>query len=733
MTSFAKHPRKKSTPTRAGKVATTAPRRLPSGPSSGPIQMQRRLGNQGTLAWLAGHHGESATSENDTNKSGAVTGMPSALQSGLEQLSNMDLSSVRVRHNSEKPEQIGGEAFTQGQDIYLAPGQERHLPHEGWHVVQQMQGRVKPTSQAKDWSVNQDRGLEHEADTMGAKARGLAGNGQRRDAESINVNLATVPSVQANTIQLAPKPIPTTKGLDQRIGAQLPDVEKQKEIGAKLDPNAFVMVPVVPPKASGSKKPPKPVMVPKRFEWTGLPKFKDHLKQRAALEKGLLNGLGVFLKATKPRVKAAKAKPRVSMMKKGTGKLAGTDTGVQGIANAAAGVLEKRYGVNMDAAIRTPAQLKTRKAPMSADPKSAGQNLFDAYSKAARKKAVQASSDYDLAFDVGYWATKHDANCTKHTITHHFSPQWYSGKPDWIFLEKVIKKFVKQGSNQADMIDYRLFIWNETAPTGIMLLTTFDPAAFGGNATKAERDKRWQIFGTAIHETLHFREHPSFEAAERGRGTMAEGFVEMFAKDAADPTFKTLRSGGDKALRYAVEGAVTPLDVSVIPAKYNVTGKYNTDWKNAVAIRKMIGDAAARAAFFQGHVEYLGLDPKGADLPGLRAKGAKPTISKPLGIASLAALAKASGLNEAQIKAANPGITDALKPKLVLPGCREHIVVGTKDRKGRIAIERRKHIAAQHGVSQADLVRANPGIPIIKATNAWGPLTIGQKILIPKH
>ena len=49
------------------------------------------------------------------------------------------------------------------------------------------------------------------------------------------------------------------------------------------------------------------------------------------------------------------------------------------------------------------------------------------------------------------------------------------------------------------------------------------------------------------------------------------------------------------------------------------------------------------------------------------------------------------------------------------------------------AIEQRRHIAAQHGVSEADLVRANPGIPINKATNAWHTLTIGQKILIPKH
>ena len=38
-------------------------------------------------------------------------------------------------------------AYTQGSEIHLGAGQERHLPHEAWHVVQQAQGRVRPTLQ----------------------------------------------------------------------------------------------------------------------------------------------------------------------------------------------------------------------------------------------------------------------------------------------------------------------------------------------------------------------------------------------------------------------------------------------------------------------------------------------------------------------------------------------------------------------------------------------------------
>ncbi len=98
------------------------------------------------------------------------TGMPSPLKDGLEALSGMDLSGLRVHNNSSKPSQLNALAYTQGQEIHVGPGQEKHLPHEGWHAVQQMQGRVKPTTQAKGLTLNDDRDLEKEADDKGANA-----------------------------------------------------------------------------------------------------------------------------------------------------------------------------------------------------------------------------------------------------------------------------------------------------------------------------------------------------------------------------------------------------------------------------------------------------------------------------------------------------------------------------------------------------------------------------------
>lgn len=99
------------------------------------------------------------------------TGMPDDLKSGIESLSRIDMSDVKVHYNSSQPAQLQAHAFAQGNQIHLGPGQEKHLPHEAWHVVQQKQGRVQPTKQLKSKvNINDDAALEREADVMGAKA-----------------------------------------------------------------------------------------------------------------------------------------------------------------------------------------------------------------------------------------------------------------------------------------------------------------------------------------------------------------------------------------------------------------------------------------------------------------------------------------------------------------------------------------------------------------------------------
>jgi hypothetical protein len=107
------------------------------------------------------------------------TGLPDQLKAGVENLSGHSLDDVKVHYNSAKPQQLQAHAYAQGTAIHLAPGQEQHLPHEAWHVAQQKQGRVKPTTQLKGGpNINDDAGLEKEADVMGAQAAQLMSNGE---------------------------------------------------------------------------------------------------------------------------------------------------------------------------------------------------------------------------------------------------------------------------------------------------------------------------------------------------------------------------------------------------------------------------------------------------------------------------------------------------------------------------------------------------------------------------
>ena len=138
---------------------TSAPATDRAAPSSQAGVAQRRRGG----ADLPQRHGSAA---------GYTSQLPATLLAGVQRLSGLRLDRVQVHHNARQPAAIGALAYAQGQHIYLGPGQDQHLAHEAWHVVQQAQGRVPASQQLKAGpSVNTDHVLEREADAMGARAQ----------------------------------------------------------------------------------------------------------------------------------------------------------------------------------------------------------------------------------------------------------------------------------------------------------------------------------------------------------------------------------------------------------------------------------------------------------------------------------------------------------------------------------------------------------------------------------
>lgn len=140
------------------------------------------------------------------------TGLPNQLKTGIESLSGMSMDHVKVHFNSGKPAQLNAHAYAQGSDIHVAPGQEKHLPHEAWHVVQQAQGRVKPTMQMKAGvPVNDDAGLEREADVMGEKALQLASGAEKKLDHQRDISLS-IPHVASSPFYIQRKISVTTAG-----------------------------------------------------------------------------------------------------------------------------------------------------------------------------------------------------------------------------------------------------------------------------------------------------------------------------------------------------------------------------------------------------------------------------------------------------------------------------------------------------------------------------------------
>jgi hypothetical protein len=153
---------------------------------------------------MAAAHGPAEQTASSVKRN--ETGLPDKLKNGVEALSGISMDNVRVHYNSSRPAQLQAHAYAQGSDIHLAPGQERHLPHEAWHVVQQAQSKVKPTMQLKiGVMVNDDQALEHEADAMGARAASLGVlQGKALYANGIYSNPDAISLQHAAPIQMNP-------------------------------------------------------------------------------------------------------------------------------------------------------------------------------------------------------------------------------------------------------------------------------------------------------------------------------------------------------------------------------------------------------------------------------------------------------------------------------------------------------------------------------------------------
>ncbi|MFZ1357403.1 MAG: DUF4157 domain-containing protein [Saprospiraceae bacterium] len=151
-------------------------------------------------------------------KSSSPSGMPDETLNKMSASFGSDFSDVNIHSDSKRATDAGALAYTQGNDIHFAPGQydpssqsgQELLGHELTHVQQQREGRVQANNEVNGLPLNDDKGLEQEADEMGSKVsqRKEVGHelaGQRVfHSTSTAIQRKQLHSVTSNTIQRDP-------------------------------------------------------------------------------------------------------------------------------------------------------------------------------------------------------------------------------------------------------------------------------------------------------------------------------------------------------------------------------------------------------------------------------------------------------------------------------------------------------------------------------------------------
>ena len=210
----------------------------------------------------------------------------------------------------------------------------------------------------------------------------------------------------------------------------------------------------------------------------------------------------------------------------------------------------------------------------------------------------------DLAPGVGWWLFENDRPgaagaagtrrfATEVLAAHHYSTQDPGAeKFRWDVAKAYAAASTLLPSNKRQLIDYRMTQWSEADPRaiakGFTIQSSFDP---GAKPDQAQLQKRWTIFGTATHESLHLRTHPAFEAADQGRGKMKEGFVEMFTIATLNSDIlPRARAGTVEPLRRTVEGALSPAK----PDPAIITNRVTPTQSPRTALKRSASETAAR-------------------------------------------------------------------------------------------------------------------------------------------
>ncbi len=560
--------------------------------SSAPESQQKNSNQSKSLK--PSNHGIQFTIQKKNN-----TGLPDHLKSGIEHMSGISMDDVKVHYNSSQPKQLNAHAYAQGNQIHFASGQEKHLPHEAWHVVQQKQGRVKATQQLKgNVSINDDKVLEQEADVMGEKAAKIIQRQQNINAKS-NAASSNVVQLQLDIEQI--HRLTYITDVDELIDWISTELSNDEDIQDAI--NGWLLI---------------------------YPKFKDNKVE-------IFSRAGQLSKLNKKQKKAAKKI------------LLGSQTDTEEDKPIPKEEIDEKI---LDEIInhfkiyasKTIKQVRSSdKSSINLGPESPEDNILQRAIETIFKKHGQT-----IQFGIG--ESKKDATVARDNLEgatlHHSSDRWTHANAEaksnaakmaieWLLtnepsiysnIEALHETVHKQSSISTIVSTYSKTIFKdeknkELLETLAEIRLNWSPITYGSKiyisvkkVTKAKQDQ-WELYKNLIHEAIHAAENPAFARfldryIPNGlHSDLREGITEYLTLEIWDEVIEAAKILSEEKISLPGDDPLVPLKETEIKLKEIVKGlEKDTSYHLQVAtIKKIIaaidnGANRLEAAYFAGNV-----------------------------------------------------------------------------------------------------------------------------------
>lgn len=384
-----------------------------------------------------------------------------------------------------------------------------------------------------------------------------------------------------------------------------------------------------------------------------------------------------------------------------------------GAAAAAKQVVDEAFGAWVGNAV-LPAKDRQAQASFAFTVSGLDRTLVDAMDPVVRKAIGQPVNPEDMA----RYLVRTDTAISKLMAGHHFDPNGTGAEKEFLSTRVVGEIMSKR---EKDLFECDRLGYASTRPGLRKAVVTLIPGAPEDPGSLdwklltdlAPMQRRYEIFETLIHEYIHILEHPFLPVVSGGTIIVHEGLCEWLTC--------LVIAGLVGASKERLQSIVTTVEGNDLPvelprragalqsflSQYTPKSEYENFVEAVGRVRDITGPNNLKAAFFQGHLEFLGMYYNWSGwLPGAKEHNGARAIRTPSASHSIEALGRATGLPPGRLTEYNPELEkdrSAWPGQIFLPGFHSHYAIATYDDE----TETWAQISRQHGVTEAELKRAN--------------------------